>query len=223
MAERYDVIIIGSGAGGGTLAHRLAPSGKKILILERGDWLPGEALNWNVDAVFADNRYVSPDTWMLPDGKSFQPQVHYFVGGGATKVFGAALYRLRKQDFGELTRSVGSKFRSSDMDPFRQIAMAHLSKTKGRGCESRSDKNPVRLSELWNHNYSSPLRRVVNNNPWSPDAYSLRIRYRTGPVPADDSHYSHGCAPVPKGRHRNRERISYASRGPPGDPDGLLR
>ena len=101
MSERYDVIIIGSGAGGGTLAHRLAPSGKKILILERGDWLPREARNWNVDDVFDDNRYVSPDTWLLPDGKPFQPQVHYFVGG-ATKVFGAALYRLRKEDFGEL-------------------------------------------------------------------------------------------------------------------------
>ena len=48
MADRYDVIVIGSGAGGGTLAHRLAPSGKKILILERGDWLPREASNWNV-------------------------------------------------------------------------------------------------------------------------------------------------------------------------------
>jgi choline dehydrogenase-like flavoprotein len=106
MSERHDVIIIGSGAGGGTLAHRLAPSGKKILILERGDWLPREALNWNVDAVFADNRYVSPDTWMLPDGKTFQPQVHYFVGG-ATKVFGAALYRLRKEDFGELQHHDG--------------------------------------------------------------------------------------------------------------------
>jgi len=101
MAERYDVIIIGSGAGGGTLAHRLAPSGKKILILERGDWLPREARNWNVGDVFGINRYVSPDAWLLPDGKSFQPQVHYFVGG-ATKLFGAALYRLRKEDFGEL-------------------------------------------------------------------------------------------------------------------------
>jgi choline dehydrogenase-like flavoprotein len=101
MAERYDVIIIGSGAGGGTLAHRLAPSGKKILILERGDWLPREARNWSVEDVFESNRYVSPETWLLPDGKSFQPQVHYFVGG-ATKVFGAALYRLRKEDFGEL-------------------------------------------------------------------------------------------------------------------------
>src|SRR3984957_13306535 len=106
MSERYDVIIIGSGAGGGTLAHRLAPSGKRILMLERGDWLPREAQNWNVDAVFADNRYVSEDTWLLPDGKAFEPQVHYFVGG-ATKVFGAALYRLRKEDFGELQHHGG--------------------------------------------------------------------------------------------------------------------
>jgi choline dehydrogenase-like flavoprotein len=106
MSERYDVIIIGSGAGGGTLAHRLAPSGKKILILERGDWLPREARNWSVEDVFGANRYVSPETWMLPDGKSFQPQVHYFVGG-ATKLFGAALYRLRKEDFGAMQHHDG--------------------------------------------------------------------------------------------------------------------
>jgi choline dehydrogenase-like flavoprotein len=99
MAERYDVLIIGSGAGGGTLAHRLAPSGKKILILERGDWLPREARNWSVEDVFGVNRYVSPETWLTSEGTPFQPQVHYFVGG-ATKVFGTALYRLRKEDFG---------------------------------------------------------------------------------------------------------------------------
>ena len=101
MSERYDVIIIGSGAGGGTLAHRLAFSGKRILILERGDWLPREAGNWRVEDVFGGNRYISADAWLLPDGKQFQPQVHYFVGS-ATKVFGAALYRLRKEDFGVL-------------------------------------------------------------------------------------------------------------------------
>ena len=106
MEGHYDVIIIGSGAGGGTLAHRLAPSGKKVLILERGDWLPREARNWNVADVFADNRYISPETWYLPDGKPFQPQVHYFVGG-ATKLFGAALYRLRKEDFGAMRHHDG--------------------------------------------------------------------------------------------------------------------
>jgi choline dehydrogenase-like flavoprotein len=101
MAERWDVIIIGSGAGGGTLAHRLAPTGKRILILERGDWLPRAARNWHVEDVFGANRYVSPETWHTRDGKPFQPQVHYYVGG-ATKLFGTALYRLRKEDFGEL-------------------------------------------------------------------------------------------------------------------------
>ncbi|MGH7226505.1 MAG: dehydrogenase, partial [Gemmataceae bacterium] len=101
MAEHYDVIVIGSGAGGGTLAQRLAPSGKRLLILERGDWLPREARNWDVASVFDDNRYVSAERWYLPDGRGFQPQVHYFVGG-ATKVFGAALYRLRQEDFSEL-------------------------------------------------------------------------------------------------------------------------
>ena len=106
MATPYDVIIIGSGAGGGTLARHLAPSGKRILLLERGDWLPRELENWDGEAVFEKNRYVSPDTWYDKDGKAFQPQVHYCVGG-ATKLYGAALYRQRKEDFGELRHHDG--------------------------------------------------------------------------------------------------------------------
>jgi choline dehydrogenase-like flavoprotein len=99
--DAYDVIIIGTGAGGGTLARHLAPSDKKILLLERGDWLPREPENWLAHNVFVDNRYVSEDTWYDEHGKPFQPQIHYFVGG-ATKLYGAALYRLRQEDFGEL-------------------------------------------------------------------------------------------------------------------------
>ena len=100
MSTIYDVIIIGSGAGGGTLARHLAPSGKSILLLERGDWLPREPENWSAEEVFVNNRYVSHDIWHDKHGKPFQPGVHYFVGG-ATKMYGAALYRLRKEDFGE--------------------------------------------------------------------------------------------------------------------------
>ena len=81
MPEDYDVIIIGTGAGGGTLAHTLAPSGKRVLLLERGDFLPREMDNWSPEAVFVDGKYVSPDTWYDPAGRPFQPQVHYFVGG----------------------------------------------------------------------------------------------------------------------------------------------
>jgi choline dehydrogenase-like flavoprotein len=104
--DSYDIIIIGTGAGGGTLAHRLAPSGKKILLLERGDWLTREPENWLAQSVFVDNRYVSADTWYDAKGRAFQPQIHYFVGG-ATKLYGAALYRLRKEDFGELQHRDG--------------------------------------------------------------------------------------------------------------------
>jgi choline dehydrogenase-like flavoprotein len=104
--DSYDVIIIGTGAGGGTLARHLAPSGKRILLLERGDWLAREPSNWSARDVFVDNRYVSEDTWYDENGKTFQPQIHYFVGG-ATKLYGAALYRLRKEDFGELQHHGG--------------------------------------------------------------------------------------------------------------------
>jgi choline dehydrogenase-like flavoprotein len=106
MTETYDVIIIGSGAGGGTLAYALADSGKNILLLERGDFLPRELENWDARAVFVKGRYISKDAWFDRDGKQFQPQVHYVVGG-ATKLYGAALYRLRPGDFGELKHVSG--------------------------------------------------------------------------------------------------------------------
>lgn len=102
----YDIIIIGTGAGGGTLAYRLAPSGKRILLIERGDFLPREKQNWDASEVFVKNRYVSPDTWYDSKNMAFQPGVHYFVGG-ATKMYGAALFRLRKEDFGEIKHHDG--------------------------------------------------------------------------------------------------------------------
>jgi choline dehydrogenase-like flavoprotein len=106
MTDQFDLIIIGTGAGGGTLAHQLAPTGARILLLERGDWLPREPQNWLAQDVFVDGRYVSPDTWHYADLTPFQPQVHYFVGG-ATKLYGAALYRLRQEDFGKLLHHGG--------------------------------------------------------------------------------------------------------------------
>jgi len=100
------MIIVGTGAGGGTLAHTLASSGKRILLLERGDFLPRELDNWDPKPVFVDGKYISEDTWFDRDDNPLQPQVHYFVGG-ATKLYGAALYRLRPQDFGELKHASG--------------------------------------------------------------------------------------------------------------------
>ena len=79
--EHFDVIIIGSGAGGGTMAYKLAPSGKRISILERGDFLPREKDNWNPHEVFVASKYSNAEMWEDKEGKEFQPGQHYFVGG----------------------------------------------------------------------------------------------------------------------------------------------
>lgn len=102
----YDVIIIGTGAGGATLAWRLAPSGKRILLLERGDFLPREQDNWDSHAVFVEAKYQAKEPWLDKNGKEFLPGIHYYVGGN-TKFYGAALFRLRKEDFGELRHAGG--------------------------------------------------------------------------------------------------------------------
>ena len=88
--DHYEVIIIGTGAGGGTLAHRLAPSGKKILLLERGDFVPREKQNWDSRAVVGEGRYNNVEPWRDMNGNEFVPGAHYFVGGN-TKFYGAAL------------------------------------------------------------------------------------------------------------------------------------
>ena len=107
MTEHYDLIVIGSGPGGASLAQALAPTGKRILILERGDYLPREEANWSAKAVFVDGRYQADETWIDADGGTFSPQLHYFVGGNS-KVYGSALLRLRERDFGEVVHAGGT-------------------------------------------------------------------------------------------------------------------
>ncbi|HEX8288871.1 MAG TPA: GMC family oxidoreductase [Pyrinomonadaceae bacterium] len=97
----YDFIIIGTGAGGGTLAYKLAPSGKKILILERGDFVKRGLENWDSRKVNVEGHYNTKEVWYDRDGKPLHPHTNYNVGGN-TKFYGAALFRMRKEDFGEL-------------------------------------------------------------------------------------------------------------------------
>jgi choline dehydrogenase-like flavoprotein len=101
-----DVVIIGSGMGGGTLAWALRDAGARVLLIERGDFLPVEEQNWSPEAVFIENRYKAKEKWRDKNGKWFAPGVHYFVGGN-TKVFGAAFPRLRLADFGEIVHEGG--------------------------------------------------------------------------------------------------------------------
>ncbi|HUK40516.1 MAG TPA: GMC family oxidoreductase [Candidatus Acidoferrales bacterium] len=104
--DHFDVIIIGSGAGGGTLAHKLAPTGKKILLLERGGYVPREKDNWNPRAVNLEGKYQTKEMWHDKDGNELHPHTNYYVGGN-TKFYGAALFRLRKEDFGEIRHHGG--------------------------------------------------------------------------------------------------------------------
>src|SRR5690349_1163853 len=106
MSEHYDVIIIGTGAGGGTLPHRLAPTGKRILLLQRGGYLPREPENWSSEEVFLNERYLSGEEWIDKDGTAFRPHQQYFVGGN-TKFYGAILFRMRAGDFGEVRHWAG--------------------------------------------------------------------------------------------------------------------
>jgi choline dehydrogenase-like flavoprotein len=124
-SERYDVIIIGTGAGGATLACHLSSSGKKILILERGGFLPREHDNWDTKAVFTDGKYKAKESWLDRYGNEFHPGIHYFVGGN-TKVYGAALLRFRKEDFSEIRHHGGVSpawpISYDDLEPYYEKA-----------------------------------------------------------------------------------------------------
>jgi choline dehydrogenase-like flavoprotein len=106
MTDRYDVIVIGSGPGGASVVQRLAPTGKRILLLERGDYLPRSQKNWDSQTVFVDAAYQAMETWFGADGREFHPGLHYYVGGNS-KVYGAALLRLRERDFEEIRHADG--------------------------------------------------------------------------------------------------------------------
>jgi choline dehydrogenase-like flavoprotein len=106
MPEHYDVIVVGSGAGGGTLTYALAPTGKRILLLERGGWYPREKENWSSVSVWGDLRYRNAGHWVDEHGKEFNPKQHYYVGGN-TKVYGAVLFRMRERDFGTIGHADG--------------------------------------------------------------------------------------------------------------------
>ncbi len=121
----YDIIIIGTGAGGGTLARKLAPSGKRILVLERGDYVPREKANWNPRAVNVDGMYATKEVWRDVDGKALHPHTNYNVGGN-TKFYGAALFRMRVKDFEEVQHHGGVSpawpIRYEDLEPYYREA-----------------------------------------------------------------------------------------------------
>lgn len=125
MSMKHDVIVIGSGVGGGTIARRLAESGVKVLLLERGRPVPREDDNWSVDAVFFKKRYSAKESWLDRNDKPFDPGAYYNVGG-STKFYGAAMFRLRERDFEEVQHKGGVSpawpVRYKDLEPYYDVA-----------------------------------------------------------------------------------------------------
>ena len=142
--HQYDVIIIGTGAGGGTLAQKLAPSGKRILLLERGGYVQRERDNWSSLAVNVQGKYQTKEVWRDRDGKDLHPHTNYCVGGN-TKFYGAALFRLRERDFGELRHHGGVSpawpISYNDLEPYYAAAESLYQVHGNRGedpCEPRA-------------------------------------------------------------------------------------
>jgi choline dehydrogenase-like flavoprotein len=173
MAETYDVIIIGSGAGGATLAQRLAPTGKKILILERGEHLPREAENWDSKAVFIDHRYRTKERWYDKAGKPFVPNTHYWVGGN-TSFYGAALMRLRGRDFEETRHKGGVSpawpIRLADLAPYYAEAETHWRVHGVRGEDPTEEGNepPYACAAIAHDPGVKRLDAHLRNQGWKP-------------------------------------------------------
>jgi choline dehydrogenase-like flavoprotein len=148
MNNHYDIIIIGTGAGGGTLTYRLAQGGKKILVLERGPFLPREKANWDTKTVFNSDRYHNSEVWYDKDGNELHPGMSYFVGGN-TKVFGAALFRLREKDFEKYHHRDGISpewaLKYRDFEPY-YVQAEQLYQVHGQRGEDPTE--PLRSSEF---------------------------------------------------------------------------
>jgi choline dehydrogenase-like flavoprotein len=142
-SDSYDIVVIGSGAGGATLAQRLAATGRSILILERGERLPVEPHNWSPKEVFLRHRYKAKERWLDRKGRAFQPNIHYWVGGN-TIFYGAALYRFRKRDFEEVAHHGGRvspawPIRYDDLAPYYLEGEQLWNVHGARGCDPTDD------------------------------------------------------------------------------------
>ena len=185
MAEQFDLVIIGTGAGGGTLAYALRESGLRILLVERGDFLPQEAQNWQPVEVFDHRRYKPDETWYGADGKPFHPGVHYFVGGN-TKVYGAALPRFRVQDFGAVEHEGGTSpawpVTYNELEPYyaRAEEIYAVHGTPGEDPTEPPRSGPFPFPEVPHEPYIEDLSERLFKQGLHPFHYPMGIDLRDG-------------------------------------------
>jgi choline dehydrogenase-like flavoprotein len=177
----YDAIIIGSGAGGGTIAHKLAHAGWNILILERGGFLPREKENWDPASVFVKGRYNCGETWIDQKGKSFEPGTHYYVGGN-TKFYGAALLRLRERDFEEIEHYGGISpawpLKYKDFKPYYQLAeeLYEVHGQRGEDPTEPHEERPYRFPAVSHEPYIANIFDKLKNEGLKPFHLPLGVR-----------------------------------------------
>lgn len=181
QTRHYDIIIIGSGAGGATLAQRLAPTGKSILILERGPYLPIEPENWSPGAVWLQRKYRTTEQWLDKRGRPFRPNTHYWVGGN-TIFYGAALMRLRKRDFEETQHEGGASpawpIRYDDLKPYYDEAERVWSVHGQRGADPTDDPDApdYPFGPLTHDPSIGRLKSFFEGKGWKPFPLPLGVR-----------------------------------------------
>jgi len=176
----FDVVIVGSGAGGGMLAKRLAPTGKSILILERGEHLPREAQNWDARAVFVQHRYRTQEKWYDRLGKPFTPNTHYWVGGNTT-FYGAALMRLRDRDFEAVQHAGGVSpawpVSLTDMAPYYAEAetLWKVHGARGEDPTEHGDEPPYAYAPVHHDPGVAQLKTHWETQGWRPFSLPLGV------------------------------------------------
>jgi choline dehydrogenase-like flavoprotein len=182
---RADVVVIGSGMGGGTTAHALARRGVDVLILERGERLPREPENWSPRAVFLDHRYKPAERWLDGAGRAFAPGVHYVVGGN-TKVYGASLPRFRERDFDAVEHQEGTSpawpFGYADLEPYYGQAerMYRVHGTTGEDPTEPWRSTPFPYPALEHEPYVADLAARLRAQGVSPSANAMGVDRRAG-------------------------------------------
>lgn len=184
--DGYDVVIIGSGAGGGTLAYALKDSGARILLIERGDFLPQEPHNWDEEAVIRRQRYQADEVWFDADtGAAFRPGIYYFVGG-CTKMYGAALPRFRREDFLAMEHVEGTSpawpITYDDLEPHyaraEQLYLVH-----GRSGDDPTEpprSSPYPYPALPHEPYTADLAERLRRQGFRPFALPIGVDVREG-------------------------------------------
>lgn len=186
MKQEYDIIIIGSGAGGGTFAYEMAKTGKSILILERGKHIPVEPENWDAEEVFVKKRYRTTEEWLDKDEKTFVPNTHYWVGGN-TSFYGAALMRMKRGDFVAMRHCDGVSpawpIDYDDFKPFYERAekLWRVHGQRGIDPHDEADDPPFPYGPVPDDDGVAALKSHFKDLGWHPSPLPLGVNYKTEP------------------------------------------